>query len=88
MDVEDVEEVESGIEVLTNPKNLSIIKNEIEEVGYTVSTFELTQNPKNLHLLKSKSEADKALAFLNEIEEHEDVQKVFSNVDIPEEFLK
>ena len=88
LDVEDVEEVEGVVEVITPPTSLSKVKDKIEKLGYKIISFELVQNPQNLHSLKEKNEVNKALSFLETIEDHEDVQKVFSNLDFPEKLIK
>ena len=88
LDVEDVEEVEGVVEVITPPTSLSKTKDEIEKLDFKIISFELVQNPKNLHSLKEKKEVNKALSFLEKIEDHDDVQKVFSNLDFPEELIK
>jgi YebC/PmpR family DNA-binding regulatory protein len=82
--VEDINEVEDGIEVYVAPEKLSETRKELTEMGFTVTSAELQMKPKNLMTVNTKEEAEKEVKFIETLEENEDVQKVFSNLDIPE----
>ena len=84
---EDVEETEDGVEVYTNPKSLAQVKAKVEEKGYKITSSGLIQLPKNLQKVGDEA-ASKTLKFLESLEEHDDVQNVFSNADISEEAAK
>jgi transcriptional/translational regulatory protein YebC/TACO1 len=43
--------------------------------------------PKNIVEIKEPQQATKVLNFMNNLQEHDDVQKVFANFDIPDEVL-
>lgn len=79
--VEDVEETEEGIEIYVSPGDLFEIKNKIEEKGFKVDSAELVQKPKTLQILEGEK-AQKAVDFLDRLDEHDDVQKVFANLDV------
>ncbi|MGB6839020.1 MAG: YebC/PmpR family DNA-binding transcriptional regulator [Microgenomates group bacterium] len=85
--VEDMEEMEDGIEVYVESGRLSEIKSKLEKEGFKVTSSELAQKPKNYQIISDKNAASKILSFLNKLEEHDDVQKVFANFDIPEDIL-
>ncbi len=84
---EDVEETEDGVEVYVNPSDLSSCKDKIENAKFEVTSAELVQKPKTLQLIADKEKAQKVLSFLEKVEEHDDVQKVFANLDIPDQVL-
>lgn len=84
---QDVEETEDSLEVYVDPKQLSAIKEKAQDKGFRVRSFELVQNPKTLKTVTGEKEAGKALTFLNNLEEHDDVQKVFATLDVPQETL-
>ena len=86
--VEDMEEVDGSIEVFVEPDKLSEVKEEIEMVGFKVTSTELVQRPKNYVTVADEKQAAKTLSFLRNLEAHDDVQKVFANVDIPQPILK
>lgn len=85
--VDDVEEVEDGIEIYVDPNELSEKKTKLEKQGFTVTSVGLVQEPKSLQVIDDPAAASKALSFLDRLEEHDDVQKVFANVDISDDVL-
>jgi YebC/PmpR family DNA-binding regulatory protein len=87
MGVEDVQDSPDGIEVYTSPEGLKEIKKKIEDGGFEVSETEIQLKPKNLQTVTTPDEVTKILKFLDSFEEHDDVQKVYSNIDIPSDLL-
>lgn len=81
MGVEDVSEVEEGIEVYVEPNKLSETRKKFEEAGFKVVETELVMKPKNLVAL-SEDAAAKLEKFLDSLDEYDDVQKVFTNADL------
>ena len=85
---EDMQEIEDEIEVYVAPSKLSDVRKKLEENGSKVTSFELIQKPKNLQTVSDVSEVKKILGFLDNLNDHPDVLKVFANLDIPEEVIK
>lgn len=85
--VEDVEEVEDAIEVYVFPEKLGETKKKIGESGFMVKSAELYLKPKSLQTIDSVADAKKVLAFLDNLEDHNDVQKVYANIDIPADIM-
>jgi len=48
-------------------------------VGFEVSEVELQMKPKNL-IEVSQTESDKIVKFLETLESHDDIQKVYANI--------
>lgn len=88
MGVEDVEEEDGYIEAYVSPSKLHELKENIVEKGYKVTSTELVQKPKNLQPIDDEKKASKVLSFLESLEDHEDVQKVFANADISDNVLQ
>lgn len=84
---EDVDESEDEIEVYVRPEKLEEMRQAIGQEGYKLKNYELTMKPKNIVAIKEKSQAQKVLNFMNKLEEHDDVQKIFANFDIPDEIV-
>ncbi|MBU0569612.1 YebC/PmpR family DNA-binding transcriptional regulator [Patescibacteria group bacterium] len=82
--VEDIEEVEGDLEIYVSPDILSETRKKLEADGYKVLSTELVQKPNNFQTINDSAKATKALTFLDNLEEHEDVLRVFANLDIPE----
>ena len=85
---EDIADTEDGIEVYTNPTSLAEERKKLEEAGFEITETELIMKPKNLQVLTDPTVAAKALTFLETVEEHDDVAKVFSNLDISDETMQ
>jgi len=82
--VEDMEETGDGIEVYVAPEKLGEIKKKLEDLGFAVTSTELYMKPKTFQTVTNPKEAAKALSFLDTLNENEDVQKVFANLDVPD----
>ena len=74
------------VEVYTAPTELDQVRKQLEEAGLKIASAELFMLPKNSVPLEDK-EAMHALKLLDQIEDLDDVQKVYSNADFPEAVL-
>jgi YebC/PmpR family DNA-binding regulatory protein len=85
---EDVEDVDGQALVYTEPGQLRKVKDFLSENQITVKDAELTRKPLNTVLIEDPETAKKMLAFMEKLEEMDDVQKVYSNFDIPDTVLE
>lgn len=79
--VEDINESADGLEVYVVPDKLSEIHKYLVGMGFEIIDTELQMKPKNLMTLTS-DQTEKALIFLEGLSELDDVQKVFSNLNV------
>lgn len=79
---EDVEEAEDGIEVYTKPGDVFALKEKFEQEGVSVRSAELIYNPKNMAPVASQ-DTGRVLKLIEALDGHDDVQKVYTNADIP-----
>lgn len=86
--IEDVTEIEDGIEVYVAPDKLGEERKKFIDAGFELTETELIMKPLNLQTITDVALATKALNFLDAIESHDDVSQVFSNLDVPEETMK
>jgi YebC/PmpR family DNA-binding regulatory protein len=84
---QDVRTEDGTVEVYTAPTELVKVRRALEEAGLTVAAAELSMLPKNTLPLDAGS-AGQVLRLLDVLEELDDVQKVFSNADFPDEVLR
>ncbi|TES98093.1 YebC/PmpR family DNA-binding transcriptional regulator [Patescibacteria group bacterium] len=84
---EDVDESEATIDIYTNPKELNQVKTKLEAAGFKTSSSDLIMDPKNTLEITKKDKAQKVIAFIEKLEEIDDISKVHSNFDIPEELV-
>lgn len=85
---EDVEEAGDEVLVYTLAEDLARVRNALMEQGLTVKGAELTWKPIVINTISDKTMAEKALSFLEKLEDLDDVQKVYANFDIPEEVMQ
>lgn len=84
---EDFRSNDEGFEIITSVDDLESVRTELEEAGVNkFSTVELTQLPVNQVAVDGK-EAEQLLRLLDALEDHDDVQSLYSNFDISEELL-
>lgn len=74
------------VEVYTGPTDLDKVRRQLVDAGIKVASAELSMVPTNTVPLDA-SHAAQALRLLDQIEELDDVQKVYSNADFPEAVL-
>ena len=74
-------------EILTEPHRLEAVKKALEEKGVAYQVAEVTLVPKSLVKVDGK-DAKKVLDLVETLEDHDDVQSVSSNFDIPDAILE
>lgn len=85
---EDVEDLGEEVIVYTKPEDLARIKEEFLSKGLIVDNFELIRKPIINIPIKDLDTAQKILTFIEKLESLDEVQKVYSSFDIPDEILK
>ncbi|WP_281680640.1 YebC/PmpR family DNA-binding transcriptional regulator [Synergistes jonesii] len=84
---DDLEANEEGYEISCDPNVLSQVGEALKGAGYNIETMEVSMIPKNTVAIRNKSDAAKMLAMVERFEEHDDVQAVYANFEIPEDIL-
>jgi YebC/PmpR family DNA-binding regulatory protein len=79
--IDDIEEEDSVIVVYTDPQSLEAVKDKIKNLGFGIKGSSLNLKPKTTIKLEDKTKQKKLLDFLSNLEDLEDVQKVYCNVD-------
>ena len=83
---DDVEPQGDMLEVRTEPGSLEEVRHILESAGLRIENADFAMVPKTPIELDEKS-AKAVLRLLDDLEELEDVQRVFSNGDFPDEVL-
>lgn len=86
--VEDVQEAQDAIEVYVQPKDLVNVKEKLVQGRFKVLSAELVRQPINEVKIGNVEKARRVLKFMDSFSEHEDIQRIFANFDIPDEILK
>ena len=83
----DIETVDTTLHAYSAPSDMEEIRRTLSESGADIESSELAMVPKNTIALDDKT-AMQALRLLDQLEELDDIQKVFSNADFPDEALE
>lgn len=84
---QDVEEEKDYILVYTKLEDLSRVKDVLSNSGINIESAELIRKPLVLVEVQDLAAAQKVIEFTEKLEDHDDVQKVYSNFDIPDSIL-
>ncbi len=83
---EDVQSGDGIYEVVTAVEDFEPVKQALAAKGIALSTAEISMIPQTTVRLEG-NQARQLLKLMEELEEHEDVQNVYGNFDIPDEVL-
>ncbi|MFC1808809.1 YebC/PmpR family DNA-binding transcriptional regulator [Candidatus Omnitrophota bacterium] len=83
---EDMVREGDNFEITTDPADFEAVKNVIIAADVAVESDELTMLPKN-QVKVDGNQARGVLALVEALEDHDDVQNVYANFDIPDETL-
>jgi YebC/PmpR family DNA-binding regulatory protein len=84
---EDVRDEGDLLRVLSEPADLATVREALESAGVDVESAEIAMEPKNTVEVKGK-DAKSLLNLIEALEEHDDVDSVHANFDIPDEVLQ
>jgi transcriptional/translational regulatory protein YebC/TACO1 len=77
----------SSVEVVTEPARLEEVREALKKKGYKIDSAEVTMNAAQLVPL-DESSAPSVLKLLDALEDHDDVQAVYSNIDVPADVME
>lgn len=78
-EVSDISIDEQTVTIIVSPKQLEMVKKVLQDTGHTIESAELEMVAKNLVTLAPEKE-QKVISFLEQIEEMDDVQNVYTNL--------
>ena len=84
---EDLTEEGDSFEIKTQPNDFEKVKNILQEKNIKAEVSEITMLPKSTIAI-AEDKAKAVLGLVEDLEEHEDVQNVYANFDIPDEIIK
>jgi len=79
--VKNVEQLGEMIEIYVQSELLDQTAQQLIKAGYEIQEKDLVMSPKTAITVGDSKEKEKLFKFLNNIEDHDDVQKVFTNHD-------
>ena len=84
---EDIKDQGDSWEVTSEPSDLPKLRAALEEGGIAFDSADVTMLPSTAVPLETESDAKKVLNLIDALEDHDDVQAVYSNFDIPDSIL-
>jgi YebC/PmpR family DNA-binding regulatory protein len=85
---EDLKDQGDSFELTCAPGDLARLRQAFEEAGLEFDSADVTMVPTNVVPLETEGDARKVLRLIDALEEHDDVQGVYANFDIPDAVLQ
>lgn len=77
---------EENYEIITAPEDFNRVRDFMEQKNIKLNLAEITMIPQNYVKLEEK-DAGKMLKLMELLEDHDDVQNVYANFDVPDEMM-
>jgi YebC/PmpR family DNA-binding regulatory protein len=85
---EDIVDQGDSWQVTTPPSDLQTVRSALEEAGIAFTNADLTMLPTQTVPLGNEASARAVLRLVDMLEDHDDVQAVYANFDIPDDVLQ
>ena len=85
---EDLRDQGDTFELTCAPGDLARLRQALDDAGLAFDSADVTMVPSNVVPLESEGDARKVLRLIDALEEHDDVQGVYANFDIPDAVLQ
>jgi len=83
---EDIRDEDENFEVIMEPGDFENVKSAIDDAGISSIVAEITMLPQSTASLEGK-EAEQMVRMMDMLDDCDDVQKVYTNADIPDEIM-
>ncbi len=88
MGADDVRDEDDVYEVITAPDAFMDIKEALEKANYKIEEADVVLLPENTVEINDLDTAVKVIKLIELLEDHDDVQNVYANMDIPDEIME
>jgi YebC/PmpR family DNA-binding regulatory protein len=85
---DDMQTTSDVYEITCEPSAYEQLKQALEEKEITTQVAEISMVPANTVSVEEQNTAKKIISMMEAFEDHDDVQNVYANFDIPEEIMK
>jgi YebC/PmpR family DNA-binding regulatory protein len=85
---DDLKDQGDTLELTSAPGDLSGLRAALDAAGLAYDSADITMVPTNVVPLETEADARKVLRLIDALEEHDDVQGVYANFDIPDSVLQ
>lgn len=84
---QDLEDDGDIITIYTKPEELSKIKDALSKNNIAIKEAEIIRKPILVTTIEDAQTAEKIMTFIEKLEDHDDVQKVYTNVTFPDSLI-
>lgn len=84
---EDIKDDDDYLEIITLPEQLMEVKEALEKEGYKLEDVDIVMSPENIVEITDEAVAAKVIKLVDLLEDHDDVQNVYTNMSIPDEIM-
>ena len=84
---EDFKVEDDTYEVVTVPEDMEKVKESLRSQGVEVKISEITMVPQSVLEITGQEEAIRMIGLMDALEDHDDVQNVYANFEIPEDLM-
>lgn len=85
---EDLKSEGDTYEVLCEPANLESVRQALDDKGISYQSADITMIPSTTVQITDEHTARQLLSLMEALEEHDDVENVYSNFDIPDDVME
>ncbi|MGQ0520097.1 MAG: YebC/PmpR family DNA-binding transcriptional regulator [Actinomycetota bacterium] len=85
---DDLSDVGEFWQVTSPPNELAAVRKALEDAGIAVESADLTLSPTTVVPIDDEAEAKRVLRLIDLLEDHDDVQNVYANFDIPDHVIE
>lgn len=85
---EDLKVEEESAQVLTTPEDLEAVRQALVDQGIEIENAAVSLIPNNTVDVTDTDQAEKIIRLMDSLEDHDDVQNVYANFDIPDEIAE
>jgi YebC/PmpR family DNA-binding regulatory protein len=85
---EDITDDGDAWRVVCEPADTAAVREAVAAGGFAVQSYDLTMVPKTTIALGEADAAKRVLRLIDALDDHDDVQEVYANFDIPEAILE
>jgi len=78
---------EDTYSIIAEIDSFETVKEELQNKGVTIESFEVTMLPSNSIEITDQDMASKIIKLMEALDDHDDVQNVYANYDMPDELL-
>jgi transcriptional/translational regulatory protein YebC/TACO1 len=86
--VEDVQVSDTTAEIIAAPDAFGEVVSALEKSGIAISESSVVMVPENTVPVATREEARKVLRFIETLEDYDDVQVVYSNLEVPDAVME